>query len=285
MPTEVVSLRWVHDRVFLLQDRFGFPIVMTQPMGVNGADLLPLSVAGCAAWDVVEILQKQHQQVTGLRVTAKSQREDQAPWRFQAIRLFYSFTGINLAEDRVRRAIELTETKYCSTLLTLRGSISIQSQFEICDLAGLASAPSADWKAATPTGEEPQPALPAEPRASAADVVQLILDFNAALNRGDVAGMLKLMTDDCIYENTYPPPAGERYSGQAAVRGFWEGFFRDSLEPRIETEEIFALGERCVMCWTYHWLDNDGKPGHVRGVDVYSVRAGLIAEKRSYVKG
>jgi hypothetical protein len=39
------------------------------------------------------------------------------------------------------------------------------------------------------------------------------------------------------------------------------------------------------MRWTYHWLEADGRPGHLRGVDLYTLRDGLITEKLSYVKG
>ena len=114
---------------------------------------------------------------------------------------------------------------------------------------------------------------------------QLIIRFNDALNAQDVDAMMQLMTEDCVFENTDPAPDGRRYEGQPSVRAFWEDFFRTSREPRIEIEEIFALGDRCIMRWTYRWLDEQGTPGHVRGVDIYMVRHGLIAEKLSYVKG
>jgi ketosteroid isomerase-like protein len=68
------------------------------------------------------------------------------------------------------------------------------------------------------------------------------------------------------------------------VRAFWEAFFQRSPQARFETEELFACGERCVVRWTYHWT-RDGRPGHVRGVDVFRVRDGRVAEKLSYVKG
>ena len=117
------------------------------------------------------------------------------------------------------------------------------------------------------------------------EAVKTVIRFNEALNRGDLDEMIHLMTAECVFENTYPPPDGRRYTGQAEVRAFWEEFFRSSTGARIEIEEIFALGERCVMRWTYHWTDQDGSHGHIRGVDVYTVRGGLIAEKLSYVKG
>lgn len=114
---------------------------------------------------------------------------------------------------------------------------------------------------------------------------RLVLEFNEAFNRHDVAGMMKLMSDDCVFENTDPAPDGTRYSGREAVTRFWEEFFRDSPQAHIEIEEIFGLGYRCVMRWRYEWVDTNGNKGHVRGVDVFQIRDDLIIEKLSYVKG
>jgi len=108
--------------------------------------------------------------------------------------------------------------------------------------------------------------------------------FNAAFNRRDVDDIMRCMTPDCVFENTRPAPDGTRLVGQAAVRSFWEEFFARSPEARFDTEDFFAAGDRCVVRWTYHWV-RDGKAGHVRGVDVFRVRDGQVAEKCSYVKG
>lgn len=115
--------------------------------------------------------------------------------------------------------------------------------------------------------------------------VRLVLEFNDAFNRHDVAGMMQLMSDDCIFENTVPAPDGAVYSGKEAVTHFWQDFFRQSPHAHIEIEEIFGLGERCVMRWKYSWVDSDREKGHVRGVDIFRVRNGSIREKLSYVKG
>jgi ketosteroid isomerase-like protein len=112
-----------------------------------------------------------------------------------------------------------------------------------------------------------------------------VVKFNDALNQGDVDAMMALMTPDCVFENTDPAPDGTRFEGQAAVRAFWKAFFAGSSSAHIEAEEVFAAGERVVMRWRYDWTDEHGRPGHVRGVDVYRLRDGLIAEKLSYVKG
>jgi putative redox protein len=131
MSTETVRAEWVREEIFLLKDHFDFPLVMTQPQGVNGADLLPLSLIGCAGWDVIAILKKQRQQVTRLEVSAESQRDETPPWRFRRILIHYRLCGSNLVAERVKRAIDLAETKYCSVYVTLRDAVEIHSDFEI----------------------------------------------------------------------------------------------------------------------------------------------------------
>lgn len=115
--------------------------------------------------------------------------------------------------------------------------------------------------------------------------IRVVLEFNEAFNRHDVAGMMQLMSDDCLFENTSPAPDGTMYSGKEAVTQFWLDFFRQSPQAHIEIEEIFGFRSQCVMRWRYEWVDGTGKKGHVRGVDIFHVKNGLITEKLSYVKG
>lgn len=103
--------------------------------------------------------------------------------------------------------------------------------------------------------------------------------FDDAFNRGDVDAVMAAMTGDCVFESTTPPD-GVRYVGQQAVRAAWDGFFAGANGARFETEEQAVFGDRLVARWRYTWAD-----GHVRGVDVFRVRDGLVAEKLSYVKG
>jgi len=110
--------------------------------------------------------------------------------------------------------------------------------------------------------------------------IRIVLEFNEAFNRHDVDAMMKLMSEDCIFENTDPAPDGTVYSGKQAVTLFWQDFFQQSPQARIEIEDIFGFGEKCIMRWRYSWGE-----GHVRGVDLFKVEDGLIREKLSYVKG
>ena len=96
---------------------------------------------------------------------------------------------------------------------------------------------------------------------------------------------MQLMSDDCVFENTEPAPDGTRYEGKEAVTKFWQDFFHEAPQAHIDIEDIFGMGNHCIMRWKYNWVDGHGKQGHVRGVDIFQVREGLIAEKLSYVKG
>jgi ketosteroid isomerase-like protein len=109
--------------------------------------------------------------------------------------------------------------------------------------------------------------------------VEVVEAFGAAWADHDLDTALDLVTDDCAFDATGPAPDGMRHVGRAAIRLAWEAIFSDATS-RFEPEETFAAGDRVVQLWRYSW---DG--GHVRGVDVFRVRAGKVSEKFSYVKG
>jgi len=115
----------------------------------------------------------------------------------------------------------------------------------------------------------------------AASTIETVTRFLEALNRHDIPAAMALMTPDCVFENTYPAPDGERFIGQDAVRRFWERLFQESPQSIFQTEEVFAIGDRCVVRWRYDWSPT----GHVRGVDIIRVLQGKIQEKLAYVKG
>jgi ketosteroid isomerase-like protein len=88
-----------------------------------------------------------------------------------------------------------------------------------------------------------------------------------------------------VFESTCPPPDGVRYKGQAAVRQVWIALFTGSPDVTFEAEETFAVDDRCVVRWLMRYTGADGTPQHLRGVDVFRVRDGKVAEKLAYVKG
>ena len=134
MLLETVNLDWIRDRQFVMRDRNGFPIFMDQPNGINASDLLPLSLAGCTSYDVIAILEKQRQDVTDLSVITESSRDPEPPWAFRKIHLHYKVGGRGLQTEKIFRAIELAEQKYCGIYATLKDVVEITSDFEIIDV-------------------------------------------------------------------------------------------------------------------------------------------------------
>jgi ketosteroid isomerase-like protein len=117
------------------------------------------------------------------------------------------------------------------------------------------------------------------------DTAAALSAFSSAFGSGDVDAIMALMTEDCVFEATGPAPDGVRRAGAADVRTVWVELFGGTPGARFLEEESFAAGDRGVLRWRFEWTDEDGRPGHVRGVDVLRFRDGLVAEKLSYVKG
>jgi hypothetical protein len=109
--------------------------------------------------------------------------------------------------------------------------------------------------------------------------VAVVDAFGEAWVAHDLEATLALITDDCVFEATGPAPDGVRHVGPDAIRSAWRDIF-DDTDSQFETEETIVADDRIVQRWRYTW---DG--GHVRGVDVFKVRDGKVAEKLSYVKG
>jgi ketosteroid isomerase-like protein len=112
----------------------------------------------------------------------------------------------------------------------------------------------------------------------------LIERFNSAFNAKDVHAVMQLMTSDVVFEGTVPPD-GDPHVGAEAVRAEWERLFTGTRDLSFVSEEVVDAGDKVVVRWRFTWSNADGTSGHVRGIDLFTIRDGLIAEKLSYVKG
>jgi putative redox protein len=101
--------------------------------GVNfrPAEMLMVGLAGCTGMDVIDILRKKRQAVTGFEVQVKGEQATDHPHQFVAIEVNYIVSGYKVDPEAVRRAIELSETKYCSVMATLRPAAPITTRFEV----------------------------------------------------------------------------------------------------------------------------------------------------------
>jgi putative redox protein len=133
MATKLVSLHWNPEEQFVLNDNDDHRIVLSKPNGVSPSDLLPMALIGCTSYDVVEILKKQRQELHQLNITAEAVQDDDPPWRFRKIHIHYQVAGKGIDADKVRKAIEISEGKYCSVYATLRDAIEITHDVEVVE--------------------------------------------------------------------------------------------------------------------------------------------------------
>ncbi len=114
---------------------------------------------------------------------------------------------------------------------------------------------------------------------------EAVLDrFTKALNRHDLTAAIALTSSNCVFEATSPAPDGERSVGHTELEAAWKAVFDDpsghvTIEESFTASESFMTGTRVVQRWRYEW---DG--GQVRGVELVTVKEGLITEKLAYVK-
>ena len=111
----------------------GSPDAGGRNTGPRPMELLAASVATCTAMDVISILRKMQQKVTGLTVRVDGERATEHPKRFVSLHVEFTVTGYDLVPDRVARAIELSDTKYCSVMASLRPGTPITTSFTILE--------------------------------------------------------------------------------------------------------------------------------------------------------
>ena len=115
--------------------------------------------------------------------------------------------------------------------------------------------------------------------------IRLGLDFFKAYNSHDVPAMVKLMGMECLFESSSPAPDGTTCHGKDAISRYWNAFFNEYTDARIEIEDAVGLGKLCVIWWKRFNAVGDGDIDYVRGVDIIKVRDNLIGEQTSYRKG
>lgn len=106
-----------------------------QGLGPSPVEALLASAAACSAMDVVSILEKKRQKVTGYRLEIDGVRDAPGTWPrpFLSITMRHIVRGEDLDPTAVARAVELSDEKYCTVVSTLRSQPEIQSLWTIED--------------------------------------------------------------------------------------------------------------------------------------------------------
>lgn len=133
------KVKWVDGAQFLGESGSGHTVLMDGPpdhggrnTGVRPMEMLLLGLGGCSSFDVMSILHKSRQQVTDCHVDMDAERAEGVPSPFTKIHLHFVVTGKNLKENQVKRAVELSATKYCSASIMLEAAgVEITHDYEI----------------------------------------------------------------------------------------------------------------------------------------------------------
>lgn len=133
MASKIVHLNWDPQSKFVLKDRDNYQLNVNGAGNIGSADLLTMSLIGCSAYDVVEILEKQRQELHQLKISAEAQQDETPPWKFRKIHIHYQAIGRGLDLEKVKKAIHLSEEKYCSVYATLRDVIEITHEVDVVE--------------------------------------------------------------------------------------------------------------------------------------------------------
>ncbi len=101
--------------------------------GVRPKELLLIGLGGCTGSDVISILSKKKIKVDGFEMNITSEVSDEHPQIFTKINIEFLFFGKNIPSDAVERAIELSQTKYCSVTKMLEKAAEITHSYKIIE--------------------------------------------------------------------------------------------------------------------------------------------------------
>ena len=128
------SVTWVEDRRFAGSASSGHAIVLdgsAEKQGSSPMELVLIGMAGCTAYDVISILEKKRQRVTGLRVSARAERAEDPPRVYTKIEVEYLIRGRGIKPKAVEDAIRLSKETYCSASIMLAKTAQITTSYRI----------------------------------------------------------------------------------------------------------------------------------------------------------
>lgn len=136
----VAKVKYTDGMQFVGEAGSGHAIVMDGDAEVGGnntglrpMELLLIGVGGCSGMDVVSILKKKRENITGLEVLVNGKKADEHPKKYTDIDIEFVVKGKSLSEEAVKKAVQLSMDKYCSVKATIEGTAKVNFTYKIIE--------------------------------------------------------------------------------------------------------------------------------------------------------
>ncbi len=134
------NVKYTGGMQFVASSDSGHAVVMDAGPEVGGSntgsrpmELLLMGIGGCSGMDIISILKKKKQNVTGLEANVTGTMSDDYPQKYTEITIEYIVRGRGVTEEAVKRAVQLSMDKYCSVKATLEGAAQIRFSYRIVE--------------------------------------------------------------------------------------------------------------------------------------------------------
>ncbi len=133
-----MNLEWKGNFRFEAKNPNGLTVKFDAPAKYGGEETAPspmetllACLAGCTSYDVISILKKKRQIISGYSVEVLGERAEEPPEVFTKISIKYIIKGKDVSKEAVERSIQLSMEKYCSVGAMLKKTAEIQTSYEI----------------------------------------------------------------------------------------------------------------------------------------------------------
>lgn len=137
MSTEIVKVNWLENMAFEAEVN-GHKIIIDAAEAVGGENrgprpkpLMLVALAGCTGIDVVSILKKMRVEVESFNVVVEGDLTEEHPKQFSQMRVIYEFKGKDLPMDKLEKAVNLSEERYCGVSAMYKKAIGITTEIRI----------------------------------------------------------------------------------------------------------------------------------------------------------
>ncbi len=139
MATEKITINWLENMAFEAEVN-GHKFTIDASDAVGGENrgprpkpLMLVALAGCSGMDVVSILKKMRVEVEGFNVHVEGDLTEEHPKQFSQMRVVYEFKGKDLPIDKLEKAVNLSEERYCGVTAMYKKAIGITTQIRITE--------------------------------------------------------------------------------------------------------------------------------------------------------